>query len=190
MRHDYDPPGVAVHYSWPSEGSARGYAYDRDSALFARDGLEDLLRLLARSDADQIVISSHSMGSLLTVETLRQMSIGGDGSLGGKLSGLFLISPDIDQELFESQLTRLAFKPNPFVVFISQRDRALRLSSFLTGGKARLGTVNEPARLSELGIDVIDLSGFNDGDRLNHLTLGSSAAAISMMRGLIDIENN
>ena len=47
MMHDFGTPAIGVHYSWPSAADARLYLYDRDSAFFARDGLERLLRLLA-----------------------------------------------------------------------------------------------------------------------------------------------
>ena len=49
MLHDFGTPAVGVHYAWPSAADPALYAYDRDSAFFARDGLELLLRLLARS---------------------------------------------------------------------------------------------------------------------------------------------
>ena len=55
MMHDFGTPAIGVHYSWPSAADARLYLYDRDSAFFARDGLERLLRLLAQLDADRIV---------------------------------------------------------------------------------------------------------------------------------------
>ena len=31
---------MAVHYAWPSAAEPLGYVYDRDSAIFARDGLD------------------------------------------------------------------------------------------------------------------------------------------------------
>ena len=41
--HDLEIPGAVVHYAWPSAAKPLGYVYDRDSALFARDGLERLI---------------------------------------------------------------------------------------------------------------------------------------------------
>jgi esterase/lipase superfamily enzyme len=75
MHHDLKVPGVAIHYAWPSRGSALGYVYDRDSALFSRSGFEDLLDRVAEAGTKEIVIVAHSMGAALTMETLRQMAL-------------------------------------------------------------------------------------------------------------------
>ena len=88
MHYDLEVPGVAVHYAWPSRGSALGYVYDRDSALFGRDGLEELLQEVTKAGAKRVVIVAHSMGGALTMETLRQASIRGDRSvLSGRWAG-------------------------------------------------------------------------------------------------------
>jgi esterase/lipase superfamily enzyme len=47
--NDFGVLNAAVHYSWPSAGQIPAYLYDRDSALFARDGLVETLTLLSRS---------------------------------------------------------------------------------------------------------------------------------------------
>ena len=51
MHHDLKVPGVAVHFAWPSRGSALGYVYDRESAMFSRTGFEDLLETVADAGA-------------------------------------------------------------------------------------------------------------------------------------------
>jgi hypothetical protein len=60
--HDFGSPGVSVTYAWPSAASVRAYPFDRESALFARDGLERLLDALSRSNAERIVLAGHSHG--------------------------------------------------------------------------------------------------------------------------------
>ena len=67
MAHDLQLPGAVVHYSWPSAAEPLGYAHDRDSALFARDGLEQLMQEITAAGARRIIIVSHSMGSALTM---------------------------------------------------------------------------------------------------------------------------
>ena len=42
VAHDYQSQLPVIAFSWPSAGSSRGYAYDRDSVTFSRDSLETL----------------------------------------------------------------------------------------------------------------------------------------------------
>ena len=70
MAHDLDLPGSIVHYSWPSAAQPLGYVYDRDSALFARDGLERLLVEVEAAGAKRVVLVAHSMGSSLLMLSL------------------------------------------------------------------------------------------------------------------------
>lgn len=91
MHHDLAVPAVAVHYAWPSRGSALGYLYDRESVLFARSGFEALLDEVARAGAREITIVAHSMGAPLTMETLRQMSLRGGSAALDRVAGVVLL---------------------------------------------------------------------------------------------------
>ena len=145
MMHDFGTPAIAVHYAWPSAADARLYLYDRDSAFYARDGLERLLRLLADTDADRIVVVGHSMGAQVTLEALRQMALTGAPRFFDKLNAVALLSPDVDVDLFRSELTPLATMDIPWFIFVSSRDRALRVSS-LHPRPARRGSARCPTR--------------------------------------------
>ncbi len=182
--HDMRPPGIAVHYSWPSAGRASGYVYDRDSTVFARDGLEQLLITLADTGVSKIVLVGHSMGGFLAIETLRQMAIRNVPNFRNMLSGVVLISPDIDIDVFKAQASRIDPLPKPFVIFVSNRDRALSLSAKLTGRTERLGSLTDINDLSGLDMVVVNTSKFDDGDAINHLTPATSPALISVLNGL------
>jgi esterase/lipase superfamily enzyme len=184
IAHDYDAEQPVIAFSWPSAGNPRGYAYDRDSVVYSRDMLEALLvALSARRD---VLIVAHSMGSQLTMETLRQMAIGDNGAVLKRLSGVALISPDIDEDVFRRQASRIVPFPQPFLIAVSARDRVLNLAAFLTGKPSRLGSIDDPARLSGLPVRVVDLTGVAGGDRGGHLTAFTAPAAIRLLRGLAD----
>ena len=100
MEHDLGLTGVGVHFSWPSAASPLGYAYDRDSVLFSRDALEVLLRRLAKVSSGRVIVVAHSIGSQLIMETLRQIELASTGWSERNLSGVVLISPDIDVDVF------------------------------------------------------------------------------------------
>lgn len=183
IAHDFETVDPVISFSWPSAGDPRGYVYDRDSVIFARDDLESLLKGLSAANRRTLIVA-HSMGSQLVMETLRQMAISGNGGALADLSGVALISPDIDEDVFLRQASRIKPFPQPFLVIVSSRDRALSLSAFLTGTPSRLGSIRDPERLANLPIEIIDLSSIEGGDRTGHSTAFTSPVAIRLLRDL------
>ncbi len=185
IAHDYQTNAPVISFSWPSAGDARGYVYDRDSVIFARDDLETLMTGLAR-DRRKVVILAHSMGGQLVMETLRQLSISGKGRVIESLVGVTLISPDIDEDVFLRQANRIKPFPKPFNIMVSTRDRALSLSALLTGKQERVGSIRDPSRLASLPVEIIDLSDIEGGDRTGHSTAFTAPDAIRLLHGLAD----
>lgn len=186
MGHDLDLRGAYVHYSWPSRGHPLGYAYDRDSALFARDGLEDLLHEVRAAGAERILLIAHSMGAALTMETLRQIAIAGDRALLDRIAGVVLVSPDIDVDVFRAQAARIGTLPQPFYIFTSKKDRALALSARLTGQRDRLGTIADVAEIAELKVTLLDTTAFSSG--VGHFNAGNSPGLLAILGRLSDVD--
>lgn len=187
MMHDFELPGVGLHYSWPSAAHPLAYAYDRDSVLFARDGLEKLLRLAVRANPDRIVLVGHSLGAMMVMETLRQIEIRSPSWAARHLGGVVLVSPDLDIEVFKQQAERFSSLPAPFLIFVSQKDRALQLSSQINGNMKRLGLLEDPAEVGELPVTVIDLSEFANESSDKHFTLGTSPLLIRLLKSSPEI---
>ena len=103
LQHDLEPPGVSIHFAWPSAASPRGYLYDRESALFSRDALATTIDALARSNAAEFNLAGHSMGAFLLMDTLRTMALVGHDEVFRKLNTVLLISPDIEIDVFRKQ---------------------------------------------------------------------------------------
>jgi len=185
MKEDFGINGPATMFSWASAGVPRGYAYDRDSVLFARDDLEKTLRTLT-DDGQKIAIVAHSLGSELAMETLRQIALKGDRRLLSRISSVALMSPDIDPELFRKQAEAIGQLPQPFFIFISQQDRALGLASLITGRKPRLGGIQGPEQVAGLEVSVIDFTALSSGEGLNHSVPVTSPAAVGVLRGMIE----
>ena len=184
--HDLDLRGAYVHYSWPSRAHPLGYAYDRDSALFARDGLEDLLHEVRAAGAERILLIAHSMGSALTMETLRQIAIAGDRALLDRIAGVVLISPDIDVDVFRAQAARIGALPQPFYIFTSKKDRALALSARLTGQRDRLGTIADVAEIADLRVTLLDTTAFSSG--VGHFNAGNSPGLLAILGRLNEVD--
>lgn len=176
---DYDLPGIMTHYSWPSLGGPLAYAYDRDSALFARDGLVEMIHTLRRAGTREIHLLAHSMGGQLVMEALRQMAIARDPALDA-IASVMLISPDIDVELFREQVARIGQLPQPFGIITSDRDRILELSAQLTGERSRLGNLDDPSALAGLDVTLLDVTAFSSG--AGHFTAANSPELIGMLQ--------
>lgn len=185
IKTDFDVEMPGLLFSWPSAGDARGYIYDRDSVLYARDDLVGLLRQLTARPGDKVFLLAHSMGSQLTMEALRQIALGGDRHLLDRISGVVLMSPDIDPDVFQRQAEAIGKLPQPFLIFITRVDRALSLSAFVTGRKPRLGVIDSAASVNRPDVQVIDFTALSDGAGLNHFTPVTSPAAISVLNGII-----
>ncbi|RUW56096.1 alpha/beta hydrolase [Mesorhizobium sp. M8A.F.Ca.ET.213.01.1.1] len=153
---------------WASRGKTLDCVYDNNSATIARDGLERTLRLLLASDADEINVLAHSMGNWVTVEAFRQIKISGNLTSASKLGTVILAAPDIDEDVFKSEMQRIGKPKKPFLIIVSRDDKALGLSRLIAGGKDRIGASSNTAELAELGAIVVDLPDVKANDATNH----------------------
>jgi len=184
LQFDFDDPSPKILYSWPSAAQVRLYVYDRDSVLFARDGLEELLRMLSNSQVEKIALVAHSMGAQLLMETLRQIYRDGNPLIRAKISSVVLISPDIDVDLFNAQVAQLDPLPQPFVVFATGEDKALKFLSLLAGEPERVGNNMDSSKIENPKILTYDLTSFATGQSLDHFLLASSSALIALLNRL------
>ncbi len=86
------------------------------------------------------MLVGHSMGGFVTMEALRTLSLRGEKHVLRRITALLLAAPDIDLDVFEKQIRDIDPMPRPTAVMTSRSDRALGVSSFITGGHARVGT--------------------------------------------------
>ena len=142
---------------------------------------EVTLRMLAQSGARRIDIVGHSMGTWVTMEALRQLAIRGDRDLGGKLGDVVLASPDIDVDVFKSQMRRYGKPDKPFFLMLSDDDRALKLSGMLAGNKPRLGDYKNASDLAEYGVIVVDLSKSKGSDSFNHTKFADNPTLVRLL---------
>ncbi len=161
--------GVPVLFSWPSRGDTTAYGYDKESANYSRDAFEGVLTMIAREKKlTNIELFAHSMGNWLTMETLRSAVISGNKTLIDRLGTVVLAAPDVDMDVFQSQVDRLGGLQKRFVLFASNDDYALRISRRLAGGKFRAGETTDIAKFRELGVTAHDLTSIEGGVGKNH----------------------
>ena len=184
--HDSRADVVPVLFTWPSRGSIFAYGYDRESATYSRHALESLLQGLARDPSvGEVSILAHSMGNWVALESLRQMSIRNRG-IPPKIANVMLASPDVDVDVFRTQIGEMEGRRPNFTLFVSQDDRALAFSRRLWGSTARLGAIDpeaEPFRtaLEAERITVLNLTKLRAGDRLNHGKFAASPEVVKLI---------
>jgi esterase/lipase superfamily enzyme len=184
--NDSKSPVVPVLFTWPSRGSLLAYTYDRESANYSRDSLERILQRFASDPrVGEISILAHSMGNWVTLEALRQMAIRNKG-ISPKIANVMLAAPDVDVDVFGTQIEAID-RPRPkFTLFASQDDRALAVSKRIWGSTARLGAINpemEPYRtfFEQQQITVIDLTKLKSGDNTNHSKFAESPEVVQII---------
>jgi esterase/lipase superfamily enzyme len=159
--------GETILFTWPSKGALLDYIYDRESAMWSRDALESMLvELIQHPAVNNIHVVAHSMGTMLSVEALRQLHARMGESAALKLGAIVLAAPDIDIDVFSSSVRRVGGMAQRITVLTAANDRALGIVNKLAGGIARVGTA-EKQQLEALGLRVIDASQFG-GSGINH----------------------
>lgn len=181
--HDSGADVTPVLFTWPSRGSLLAYGYDRESTSYSRDTLERLLTFMANDPSvSEVSVLAHSMGNVVTLEALRQMAIR-NGRIPPKIKNVMLAAPDVDVDVFRSVFNEIGDKRPNFTMFVSQDDKALKVSKRVWGGVPRIGQVDptqEPYRseFERNKITVVDLTRLDTSDPLNHGKFAASPLVV------------
>ena len=178
--------GPMILFSWPSEASLLGYMADRDASMASRSDLVGLIeRLAALPQIRQINVAGHSMGSFLVMEAVLQLKLENRARALGKL-GIILAAPDIDTDVFASQLDAIGPRRPPILVLVSKNDRALAASSVLGSDRPRVGMLDVDDQflrdlVERFGLSVIDISTVQAPDAFGHEGFATFAAFASQI---------
>jgi esterase/lipase superfamily enzyme len=177
--------GQTMVFAWPSKAGLFDYAYDRESAMWSRDDFERVLQsVVATPSIGRVHIVAHSMGTMLTLESLRQLYARDGDTVADKIGAVVFASPDIDMDVFSSAINRIGPLAGKITVVTATNDRALALSGRIAGGMTRVGAA-EKAAIERLGVRVIDASEAGWGV-INHDLFLSNAEVRRVIRRSID----
>jgi len=184
--------GASALFTWPSGSGTFDYGYDRESALWSRDAFEELLKALADSPSGgRVHIVAHSMGTMLTLETLRMLRASGGDIAMARIGAVVLAAPDIDLDLFTRSVERLGPDAHKITVISSTNDRALAISSRIAGGVRAGGAERERLeRLEKLGVRIADASEYGGGGLgiINHDLFLSNAEVQQVVKRAVERE--
>jgi esterase/lipase superfamily enzyme len=177
--------GETMVFSWPSRASLLDYGYDRESAMWSRDALQQVLDGLIESPiVGHIHIVAHSIGTMLTMEALRQLYAQLGKEAANRIGSVVFASPDIDMDGFSSSIQRIGPLAPKITVVTATNDRALAVSRWIAGGMTRVGAA-EKAQLERVGIRVIDASQLGWG-MINHDLFLSNVQIRKVIRDAVD----
>ncbi|WP_108398341.1 alpha/beta hydrolase [Devosia submarina] len=178
--------GPAILFSWPSDATLLGYVADRDASLASRDDLVDVIRTISgMTPIRQLIVAGHSMGGFLVMEATRQIKLANERAVLDKI-GIVLAAPDIDPEVFKTQLSLVGRMNPPILIMVSREDRALEIAGLLSGDRPRVGRldVSDPrvqAVVQEAGVLVLDITSAQPGDLFKHDGFASMATFLGRL---------
>lgn len=171
--------GIPILFSWASQAKLTGYVYDINSALMARDYLEQVPEAVKNSPIEGLDIIAHSMGNFAVMEAIRGASGRDEFNYSGKVRTVILADPDIDIDLFATQLRGIPKNNRGFFVLTSGDDKALALSAKISR-RPRVGQLTAD-QLTDLGVNVIDLSQVKDSSSTNHTKFLNSPEIVKLL---------
>lgn len=187
--HDSGFKGVPVLFDWASAANVTRYVYDMNSALIARPQVIEIAQILDRTRAEGYDVFAHSMGGLLVMESMVDQVQRGKLNATGRLRNIILASPDIDMDLFRTQIVELGPITDRLFVLMSEDDKALSFSRRVAGGVPRVGASNAQ-ELADLGVVAIDLSEVDDSSSGSHSKFAGSPEVVELLGNALNNGSN
>jgi len=142
-------------FSWPADGNMLKYTWDEADLVWSVPHiarfLDDIVSTIGNGKVD---IVAHSLGARGVVQALVRLSYREQEE--PILNELILIAPDIDTDVFHQELSQLRSTVGRITVYVSDNDKALKLSQEVHG-HPRLGQAGEALTVLE-GVEFIDIS--------------------------------
>lgn len=181
ISYDLDFGGVALTYSWPSQGVLTGYTVDEENVQWSIPHLSKfLVDLQEKTHLDKIHVIAHSMGTRLLSYALANAR---DAGLRLQLNNVILAAPDIDADVFKEQiLPKIRSSTQRLTMYASSGDAALKASQEIHGND-RLGLSGKNIMVLD-GMDTVDASEI-DTSLLGHAYYGSQKVVVEDLLELI-----
>lgn len=170
----YDIPfnGPAGFFSWPSSGTFSAYPRDIEVADASLNKFQMFIEdLLEKTGIEQLHIIAHSMGNRLLTACFDKLASKQNYNAQLKvIREIILAAPDLDQDVFLNNiLPNFKTIGNNRTLYVSDKDKALRMSELMRGGLPRLGSCGRNLFVAQ-GVDTIDASNIeSDGTKHSYV---------------------
>jgi esterase/lipase superfamily enzyme len=194
IAHDIGFDGPAITYTWPSRGGVWDYRHDIDTAKGSRNGLKELIELVAReTEVQHINIIAHSMGSDPLLDVLRDYAaiLQANGTIVNyKLQEILFAAPDVSRTVFEQGAEKLkGLAMGGITLYASTNDRALAASKAAASGLVRAGDIPSqgPLIIPDV-VETIDVTNVSTSFfSINHSTFAERGHLVEDLRLLFEL---
>ncbi len=178
ISYDLGFDGAPVFYSWPSLGDVAKYTFDESNVAWSTANLEKFLGDFAeRSQADQIYLIGHSMGTRAMTQAYVSL-LDKKPALKKKFIEVILAAPDIDADVFKRDIApAMLAGEGKITLYASSEDVPLKVSKIVHAGYPRAGESGAGLVLVK-GMESIDATGMGT-DFLNHSYFAENRSVIS-----------
>jgi len=144
-----------LFFSWPADGTMLKYTWDEADLEWSVPQIAHFIdEVVKRAGNHRVDVVAHSLGARGAVQALARLALSMPAA--AILNELVLIAPDIDTDMFRQELPALKNAIKRVTVYVSENDKALRLSHEVHG-YPRLGMAGSDLTVFE-GVDTIDIS--------------------------------
>lgn len=141
--------------SWPADGNMLKYTWDESDLVWSVPYMVQFFEEIAkRAGNEKVDVVAHSLGARGAVQALAR--IGYSESAESIINELVLVAPDMDSDVFRQELPLIQKTVNRITVYVSEKDKALKLSHEVHG-YPRLGMSGEYLTVLK-GVETIDIS--------------------------------
>ncbi len=153
---DLGLPGLTAFYSWPSQGSLRGYSADEDSIQASEEHIAKFLTdFVTESNAERVHIVAHSMGNRGLLRSLQRVTTQFQGRNQPPFGQIFLTAPDEDPNIFRNLAPACQALAERTTLYVSGAGQALSTTSF-SHKRDFFGYM--PSLTLVPGVDTVDVS--------------------------------
>ncbi|HYI10182.1 MAG TPA: alpha/beta fold hydrolase [Thermoanaerobaculia bacterium] len=129
---DLSIKGAMAFFSWPSQGTLRGYPADEATIDVSEDAIESYLADFAvRSGARRVHLIAHSMGNRGVMRAIHRIASAAHGRTGIPFDQIILAAADVDADKFRSLAAAYTQVAKRTTLYVSEKDRAVEASHWL-----------------------------------------------------------
>jgi esterase/lipase superfamily enzyme len=179
---DLSMKGAMAFFSWPSQGSLRGYPADAATIEASEGAIADFMTDFAdRSGAKAVHVIAHSMGNRGVLRAVNRIAANARRRSGKPFGQIILAAADVDADTFRMLSAAYGEVAKRTTLYVSKKDKAVE-ASFRLHAFPRVGLI--PPILVVPGIDTINVTNV-DLSLMGHGYVADARDVLNDMHALI-----